>query len=139
MNFQYLSIAFAVVTFGFSPLVIDAEVPNWTGEFADKKFMNGQGVFQLSITEEARTIKVSFDAVYNDGHACAPEAEGTAKIAGKGILQFNFQDNHRNAGSGTIARAGDDIIVSLKTSRVADPHCVVFYRENMRLKRIGKK
>jgi hypothetical protein len=113
---------------------------NWTGEYADKKFMGGQAVFQLSLTQEgSQSVKIGFDAVYNNGRDCAPEAEGIGKIAGKGILKFTFQDNHHNSGSGTITRAGDDVIVSLKTTRVGDPKCVVFYRDNIRLKPSGKK
>jgi uncharacterized protein with beta-barrel porin domain len=116
------------------------ETENWTGEYADKKFMNGQAVFQLSLTQEGnQTVKIGFDAVYNNGRDCAPEAEGSGKIAGKGTLKFAFQDNHHNAGIGTITRAGDDVIVSLKATRVADPKCVVFYRDNIRLKPMRKK
>jgi hypothetical protein len=117
-----------------------AETENWTGEYADKKFMNGQAVFQLSLTQEgSQMVKIGFDAVYNNGRDCAPEAEGTGKIAGKGTLKFTFQDNQHNAGTGTITRAGDDVIVSLRATRIADPKCVVFYRDNIRLKPSRKK
>ena len=84
-------------------------------------------------------MKVGFDAVYNNGRDCAPDAEGIGKVTGQGIVRFTFQDDHHNAGTGTVTRSGDDVIVSLKTTRIADPKCVVFYRENMRLKRVGKK
>jgi len=117
-----------------------AESLSWTGEYADKKFMGGQAVFQLSLTQEGtQTVKVGFDAVYNNGRDCAPEAEGTGKITGKGTLKFTFQDNEHNAGTGTITRAGEDVIVSLKATRIANPKCVVFYRDNIRLKPSGKK
>jgi hypothetical protein len=116
------------------------EPTTWTGEYADKKFMKGQAVFQLSLTQEgSQTVKIGFDAAYNNGRDCAPEAEGTAKIVAKGTLKFTFQDNQHNAGTGTITRAGDDLIVSLKTMRVVDPKCVVFYHDNIRLKPSGKK
>ena len=102
--------------------------------------MGGQAVFQLSLTQEGtQTVKVGFDAVYNNGRDCAPEAEGTGKITGKGTLKFTFQDNEHNAGTGTITRAGEDVIVSLKATRIANPKCVVFYRDNIRLKPSGKK
>ena len=116
-----------------------ADSANWTGEYADKKFLNGQAVFQLSISQDGAAMKVSFDAVYNDGHGCAPEAEGAAKITSKGTLAFKFEDSSHNAGTGTITRAGSDVIVSLNATRVADPRCVVFYHENMRLVRQGKR
>lgn len=116
-----------------------AEPAAWAGEYADKNFLNGSAVFQLSITQEGKAVKIGFDAVYKDGRGCAPEAECLAQIAGKGTLQFKFEDNYHNAGTGTITQAGDDIIVSLKATRVADPRCVVFHRDNMRLKRMVKK
>jgi hypothetical protein len=131
-----LCVSFLIFAFDF---VVShaAENRSWTGEFADKKFMGGQAVFQLSLTQEANeTVKIGFDAVYNNGRDCAPEAEGTGKITSKGTLKFTFQDNHHNAGTGTITRAGDDVILSLKATRVADPKCVVFYRDNIRLKRM---
>lgn len=129
----------AFVAFVFGCNAQAAEPANWTGEYADKKFMNGQAVFQLSLTQEGQSVKVGFDAVYNNGRDCAPEADGTAKTAGKGKLKFTFQDNHHNAGIGTITRAGDDVIVSLKATRIADAKCVVFYHDNIRLKPSGKK
>ncbi len=117
-----------------------AETASWTGDYTDKKFMNGQAVFQLTLTQESsQSVKIGFDAVYNNGRDCAPEAEGRGKIEGKEKLKFTFQDDHRNAGTGTITRAGNDVIVSLKVTRIADSKCVVFYREDIRLKPSGKK
>jgi hypothetical protein len=40
--------------------------------------------------------------------------------------------------TGTITRAGDDVILTLKPNRVADPRCMQFYKSNMRLKRVKK-
>jgi hypothetical protein len=108
---------------------------NWTGEFSDKNFLNGKAVFQLSIEQSGKTIQVAFDAVYNDGHGAAPEGSGTAKSSGKDGLEFRWQDNFRNGGTGRITRAGDDLIVSIKATRVGDTRCLDFYRENIRLKR----
>lgn len=116
-----------------------AEPATWTGEYTDKKFLNGQAVFQMSLTQEGQIVKIGFDAVYNSGRDCAPEAEATGKMVGKGTLKFTFQDNHHNAGTGTITRAGEDVIVSLKATRIVDRKCVVFYRDNIRLKPSGKK
>ena len=67
------------------------------------------------------------------------KVRGPGKVAGKDTLQFSFKDSFDNSGTGTIKRAGDDIIVSMKTAHVAEARCLVFYGENMRLKRSGKK
>jgi hypothetical protein len=128
---------FTAIAFALS--VTAAEAPNFVGEYADKKFLNGQAVFQMSLEQSGNTISVWFSAGYNDGHGAAPEADGTGKVTPKGTVEFKFEDNFKNAGTGTIARAGDDIIVSLRTTRVADPRCLVFYKQNMRPQRVGKK
>jgi hypothetical protein len=114
------------------------DVPNWAGEFADKKFMNGLAVFQMTVTQSGNAWHVAFDGAYVDGHGAAPEAEGPGKVSGN-ILQFTFKDTFSNSGTGTITRAGDDIIVSIKPTHVAEARCLVFYRQNMKLKRAGKK
>jgi len=83
-------------------------------------------------------MQVSFDAVWADGHGAAPEAEGPATVAGN-TLTFKFEDTFKNSGTGTITRAGDDILVSIKPTHVADPRCLAFYGKNMRLKRVAKR
>ena len=117
--------------------VCAVQAQTWAGEYADKKFLSGSAVFQLSIEQEGKNIQVSFDATHNDGHGCAPEVQAIAKPSGQG-LQFTFQDNSGNTGTGTIARDGHDLVVSLKLTRVVEKDCVAFYRENIRLKRVGK-
>ena len=114
-----------------------AQAQTWAGEYTDKKFLGGNAVFQLSIEQQGRDIQVSFDAAHNDGHGCAPEAQATAKPSGQG-LQFTFQDSSGNTGTGTITRDGGDLVVSLKPTRVVEKDCIAFYRENIRLKRVGK-
>ncbi len=93
----------------------------------------------MSIEQSGNTIQVSFDAVYSDGHGAAPEGQGPAKIKGKNTLEFKWEDSFMNSGTGTITRAGEDVIVSMKTTRVVESRCLAFYGQNMRLKRIGKK
>jgi hypothetical protein len=115
-----------------------ADAQNWAGEYVDKKFLNGRAVFQLSIEQSGGAMQVTFDAAYADGHGAAPEGQGPAKVSGN-TLQFRFEDSFSNSGTGTITRAGDDIILSMRTTHVADPRCLAFYGQNMRLKRIGKK
>ena len=64
-----------------------------------------------------------------------PEA---GKVNGN-TAQFTWKDSYGNTGTGTISLAGDDIVVSMKAVHVADPSCLAFYRQNMKLKRTGKK
>ena len=111
---------------------------NWAGEYTDKNFLNGKAVFQMSIEQSGSAIQVSFDAVRNDGQGAAPEATGQAKIAKAGMLEFKWQDSFHNAGTGTITRAGNEIVVSMKVTRVADSRCLAFYGQNMHLKRAKK-
>jgi len=110
--------------------------PNWAGEYADKNFLNGQGVFEMSITQSGNAIQIAFDAAYADAHGAAPDGEGQAKVTGSGTLQFKWEDSFKNSGTGTITRAGKDIVVSMNTTRVVDSRCLVFYGNNMRLKRV---
>jgi hypothetical protein len=114
------------------------DAPKWAGEFTDKNFLNGLAVFQMSIGQSGNAWHVAFDAVYKDGHGAAPEAEGPGKVSGN-TLQFTFKDTFGNSGTGAITLAGDDIIVSLKPTHVAEARCLVFYKQNMRLKRVSKK
>jgi len=108
----------------------------WAGEYADKNFLRGQAAFQMSIEQSGNSIRVSFDAAYVDAHGAAPDGQGPAKITGKNALQFNWEDSFNNSGTGTIRQTGDGIIVSMKTTRVVDSRCFVFYGETMRLKRV---
>lgn len=115
-----------------------AEPAGWAGEYRDQKFLNGRAVFQLSIEQSGGGMQVSFDAAHNDGHGAAPEGQGPAKVSGN-TLQFKFEDSFGNTGTGTITRAADGVVVSMKTSHVAEARCLAFYGQNMRLKRVGKK
>jgi hypothetical protein len=128
----FIAILSAIASNGFS-----AE-PNWPGQYADKNFLNGQAVFQMSIEQSGNVIHISFDAAYSDAHGAAPDGEGQAKITGKNKLQFNWEDSFKNSGTGTITLAGKDIVVSMNTTQVIDPRCLVFYGRNMRLKRVKK-
>lgn len=129
-----------LLTLGFSMAVaIAAEAPSFAGEYADRKFLNGQAVFQLSLEQSGSTVSVWFSAGYNDGRGTAPEANGTGKVTSKGPVEFTFKDSDGNAGTGTIVRAGNDVVISIKPSKVADSRCLQFYRQNMRLKPAGKK
>jgi hypothetical protein len=127
-------IASAVTSSSFA-----AEPTNFAGEYADKKFLKGQGVFQMSLEQNGNNVSVFFSTAYSDGHGAAPEADGTGKVTSKGTVEFRWEDSLKNAGTGTITRSGDDVIVSIKTMRVADSRCLEFYRQNMRLKPAGKK
>jgi hypothetical protein len=115
-----------------------AEPSSWAGQYADKKFLGGRAVFQLTIEQSGNALQVSFDAAWQDGHGAAPEAEGPARASGN-TLTFKFEDSFKNSGTGTITRAGDDIIVSINPTHVEEPRCLAFYGKNMRLKRLGRK
>ena len=108
------------------------------GEFSDKNFLNGQAVFEFSVQQSGNAVNIAFDAAYSDGHGATPDATGAGKVNGN-TAQFTWKDSHVNTGTGTINLAGDDVIVSMKTIHVADSRCLVFYRQNMKLIRMGKK
>lgn len=116
-----------------------ADSSGWVGQYTEKKdFLGGRAVFQLSIEQSGSAMQVSFDAAWVDGHGAAPEAEGPAKVSGN-TLTFKFEDTFKNSGTGTITRAGDDIVVSLNPTHVEEPRCLAFYGKNIRLKRAEKK
>ena len=108
--------------------------PSWSGEYANKKSLNGRAAFQLTIEQSGDAVQVSFDAAYIDGHGAAPDGQGEAKITGNNTLQFQWEDSFKNTGTGRITRVGKDIVVSMKTTRVVEPRCLVFYGHKMRLK-----
>lgn len=112
---------------------------DFAGEYADRNFLSGQATFQMSLEQTGNAVSVWFSAGYNDGHGIQPVADGSGRVASKGTVEFTFKDSSHNTGTGTITRAGDDIIVSLKTTRVADSRCLELYRQNVRLKKAGKK
>ena len=116
-----------------------ADPGTWTSEFKTTKLLNGQAVLQLSIQQNGTAVQVTFDASRKDGQGAAPEGEGPGKIADKQTLQFEFEDTFQNAGTGTIKRRGDDIIVSFEPTTVADSRSMMFYGNNILLKRVGKK
>ena len=119
--------------------VIAAQPANFAGEYADRSFLSGQATFQMSLEQSGNTVSVWFSTGYNDGHGLQAIADGTGRITPKGGVEFTFTDSARNAGTGTITRAGEDILVSLKTTRVADSRSLELYRQNIRLKKVGKK
>jgi hypothetical protein len=114
-----------------------ADSPGWAGQYHDEKFLGSRAVFQLSIEQLGNKMQVSFDAAWVDGHGAAPEAEGPATVSGN-TLTFTFKDTFDNSGSGTITRAGNDILVSINPTHVVEPRCLAFYGKNMRLKKAKK-
>jgi hypothetical protein len=138
MKDRYFAIALLTLALG-TAIAIAAETPSFAGEYADKKFLKNQGVFQMSLEQAGNDVSVFFSAVYHDGHGAAPEADGKGKVTSKGTVEFKWKDSFQNAGSGTIARAGADVIVSIKPTKVADSRCLEFYGGNIRLQPAGKK
>jgi hypothetical protein len=94
-------------------------------------------VFEFSVHQSSNALDIGFDAAYSDGHGATPDATGAGKVNGN-TAQFTWKDSYGNTGTGTIGLAGDDIVVSMKAVHVADPRCLAFYRQNMKLKRAGK-
>ena len=127
-----------VATIACALTVTATESSGWAGEFKNQKLLNGKATFQLSIEQQGTKVQVSFDAVRNDGKGPAPEGQSAATASGN-TLQFKFEDNFRNAGTGTITRSGDDVILSIKATRIANRDAAMFYGENMQLKRVGKR
>ncbi|HSV62959.1 MAG TPA: hypothetical protein VLH83_06405 [Chthoniobacterales bacterium] len=128
-----------IVTLLLSGLVAHgADSPGWAGEYRDDKFLGGRAVFQLTIDQSGGATHVTFDAAWNDAHGAAPEADGPATVSGN-TLTFKFKDSFDNSGTGTITRAGNDILLSINPIHVVEPRCLGFYGKNMRLKRVGKK
>jgi hypothetical protein len=115
-----------------------ADSPSWAGQYRDEKYLGGRAVFQLTIEQSGNKMQVSFDAAWVDGHGAAPEAEGPATVSGN-TLTFTFKDTFENSGTGTITRAGNDILVSINPTHVVEPRCLAFYGKNVRLKRVAKK
>ena len=129
---------FIWIILGATAFSSDSTDLNWTGEYADKNFLNGQAVFELSVSQSKNAIKIAFDAAYTDGHGAASDGEGQARITGKNTLQFSWEDSFENSGTGTLKRAGKDVIVSMKTTHIVDSRSLMFYGENMRLERVNK-
>jgi|ERR1043166_1599225 hypothetical protein len=120
------------IVFAFS---VSAAHAQFAGEYADRNFLNGRAVFQMSLEQSGNTVSVWFSAGNNDGHGCSVDAQGTGKVTGNGAIEFTFRDSSSNLGSGTITRVGDSLAVAVKVTRAADARCLEFYRQNIRLKR----
>jgi hypothetical protein len=131
------SLILAIVLVPFGAWAADSA--SFAGEYSNKKFLNGQAVFQMSLEQNGSAVTVWFSVGYNDGHSTAPEANGTGSVTSKGTVDFTFKDSDGNAGGGTITRAGNDVVVSLKATKVADSRGLVFYRDGIRLTRQAKK
>ena len=139
-NFPVLSRVIAtLLVVAFSGVIANAaDSSGWVGEYTDKKFLSGRAVFQLSIEQSGSAMHIRFDAAWVDGHGAAPEADGPGKVSGN-TLTFKWEDSFNNSGTGTITRSGDDVLVTLNATKVADPRCLHFYGKNLRLKRAAKK
>ena len=65
--FPFVIIALATIT-----TVMAAGSVKFDGEFVDKKFLNGQGVFQFIFHQSGSALEIAFDAAYSDGHGATP-------------------------------------------------------------------
>lgn len=116
-----------------------ADSANIGGEYANKRFLNGKAVFQMSLEQTGKTFSVWFSASYEDGHGAAPEAQGLGKVASSGIGEFMFQDNFGNTGTGTIVRAANEIVVTMQMKKTVDARCMEFYAPKIHLKPAGSR
>jgi hypothetical protein len=122
----------------FSDTTRATDSSNFAGEYADKKFMSGQAVLQLSLEQSGNKVAIFFAGVRHDGQGAAPEFNTGGTVSSKGIVEFKFVDDLKNSGTGTIRKAGEDVLLSIKATRVGDSRCLQFYKENMRLKHVKK-
>ena len=121
----------------FVLIAANASAENFAGEYADKAYLKGTSVFQLSLEQNGNDVAVFFSAAHNDGSGAAPEADGKGKANGDKV-QFTWSDSFKNSGTGTIKKSGNDVIVSIKTAKIADSRCLEFYGDSIRLKPAGK-
>src|SRR5437867_12681983 len=59
------SFPFAVIALATIGAVMAAGPAKFDGEFVDKKFLNGQGVFEFSIHQIGSALEIAFDAAYS--------------------------------------------------------------------------
>ena len=111
-----------------------ADTVNIGGEYANKKFLNGKAIFQMSLEQSGKTFSVWFAATYEDGHGAAPEATGSGKVTDKGTAEFSFTDNFGNTGTGTIVRTANEIVVTMQMKKIVDSRCMEFYGPKIHLK-----
>jgi hypothetical protein len=130
----------AALVLGLAPFTLLAADPaSFAGEYADKNYLSGKGVFQMSLEQTGSNVSVFFSAAHSDGSGAAPEADGKGKVTGKGIVEFNWEDSFSNSGTGTIRKAGTDVLVAIKATHVKDSRCLQYYGNSIRLKTAGKK
>jgi FlaG/FlaF family flagellin (archaellin) len=135
---KLVSVIFTILVIAISPALAAAPA-GFTGEWADKNYLKGKGVFQLSLEQKGSDVSVFLSAGRSDGSGAAPDADGKGKVTAKGTVEFTWEDSFKNSGTGTIKRAGNDVVVSLKPTHVIDSRCLEFYGDNIRLKPAGKK
>jgi hypothetical protein len=126
------SFLFAMIALATIRIVMAAGPAKFDGEFVDKKFLNGQGVFEFSIHQIGSALEIAFDAAYSDGHGATPDATGAGKVNGN-AAQFAWKDSFGNTGTGTINLAGDDIVDYMTRVHVTDPRGLAYYRDNRKL------
>jgi hypothetical protein len=134
-TFPSLAIFFALIV----SAAFAADPASFAGEYADKNYLSGKGVFQMSLEQKGSDVSVFFSAGRSDGSGADPEANGKGKVTGKGTVEFKWEDSFKNSGTGTIKHIGNEVLVSIKPTHVADSRCLELYGDNIRLKPAGKK
>src|SRR5438067_13369869 len=101
----------AVIAVAMIGTILAAGPAKFDGEFVDKKFLNGQGVFEFSVHQSGNALDIAFDAAYSDGHGATPDATGAGQANGN-IAQFTWKDSNGNTGTGTMNLAGVGMVES---------------------------
>ena len=110
---------------------------NYTGhyELADKKAAWG---FSFDITQTGSKAELSFSAAMEDGSGAAPDGDGKGEVNAKGALAFTFKDSFGNEGTGTLESKGDNYLVKMIVTKVAEPRPLRFYGDTV-LKKTASK
>src|SRR5437879_1592432 len=71
-----------------SVTVAFAAAESFAGEYADKNYLHGKAVFQLSVEQGGGEVGLFFSAGNNDGTGSAPEGQGRGRVTNKGAVEF---------------------------------------------------
>src|SRR5438067_13331773 len=95
----------AVIAVAMIGTILAAGPAKFDGEFVDKKFVNGQGVFEFCVHQSGDALDIAFDAAYSDGHGAIPDCTGAGRCSGN-TAQVTWKDSQCNTGVGTVGLAG---------------------------------
>ena len=91
----------AVIGLAMVGTVLAAGPAKFDGEFVDKKFLNGQGVFEFRVHQSGTALEIGFDAGYSDGHGATSDATGAGKVIGN-TAQFTWKAARQRMWEGAL-------------------------------------